>query len=948
MKGLAVSTIILLIIGVIVMAVALYFLVYVTNFDALFLSNDQRILKQYSSCALAYCTNGADSNQVRLVGCLKSEGGKCTLTCTQVENEVYIKNNVRPITSPTNVKYYCGKESALTFEFSGVSLGGTVPLRSGQMVNLANSPSWICRPIKIPFTNAYFDDFGIDTADFQYNFGGHNCIILAKNAPDTLSYIPTNLVAKPGYASGGGCFTGIFYDTKVGQESLYTPLLSFQDSGQKTWPSGIYLNENDHFTQILSGSSTPECELNGPSKFAKQTQLDLANEIKDILSKATSKNFVIDTRCPSEPSATDPTSQSCIPKEYSTEEAKNLKLESYQKLISFSELNPVFQNQYAYNLIKTETGPSSTLNSDTAGTLINSCNFKTTYNNKKIVYSVYAEATFPGEFLVGKPSDKQYATLGSGDYGFVYDFLYLIGPDVASSWDQFLNSAVDKLVGSVEKPLSSVSGSCATVTLTRDLNGASVSSKDQTSQSVLSFSEPAAVSGLSTPATSSYALGDGSNLYLFYQKNSGATMFSNAQNGDVNEIHYAVSGDSGKTWQDKQIAADNLVSAFEPTAVSFNNKIYLAFGNRSEVDRKVRFTINFTALDGSRSMLISDDFDGTKEKGGPSMAVLGGNLYLLYHQKEGNGRYDIYYRTWDGKNDWSDAIKVPTPSPNGEMNSDNTDSMYPSAYSDGQNIQISYSFSNSDNKLTIFGWPGITSFDIYALSFNGGGTSTELGSTGGKAGKVSDDNEQNGLRRQGFSKILQYGGDTYVFYDEDKIEPTDPTSIDSFQAHVGYKKLVNGEWQGAEEMFASKTKAIQPNPVAVGDNLMLFFSSYEGSAWNILSSTGTKAVTQPAGAQKTVKTFDFGSDPADKSSYNKDDAVKFKGDLTFNQGSSEGETVNLALNFNGGFPIGTFPKSAMVKSDGTFSFEYTPTDVGSYKATATYGTRSTDFSFTVN
>ena len=52
MKGVALQTVVLLTLAVIVMAVALWFLVYLVDLEILFPS-DLRTLKQYSTCALA-------------------------------------------------------------------------------------------------------------------------------------------------------------------------------------------------------------------------------------------------------------------------------------------------------------------------------------------------------------------------------------------------------------------------------------------------------------------------------------------------------------------------------------------------------------------------------------------------------------------------------------------------------------------------------------------------------------------------------------------------------------------------------------------------------------------------------------------------------------------------------------------------------------------------------
>ena len=94
-KGLAVATTIKLVIAVIVIAIAVYFITYLANFDWLFLSNDQWTLKQYSTCALAYCSAGGSddsgrfSAEVLVVGCLKSKGGTCETKCIDIERQAF-------------------------------------------------------------------------------------------------------------------------------------------------------------------------------------------------------------------------------------------------------------------------------------------------------------------------------------------------------------------------------------------------------------------------------------------------------------------------------------------------------------------------------------------------------------------------------------------------------------------------------------------------------------------------------------------------------------------------------------------------------------------------------------------------------------------------------------------------------------------------------------------
>jgi hypothetical protein len=195
-----------------VIVIALYFAQGWPNLEELFMNQDQVILMKYSTCSLAYCANGADSDQVKKVGCLKKEAGKCVLTCEDVEEKIFskiIQNEKTPLvyTTSNSNRHYCGKDFALEFEFTG-AWGGTVPLKSGQMDSfLAKQPQWVCKPMKIPFTDIEIDEYQryapipailkLTTADMQYtgSFLGipipKNCIMLSKSVPDSATYANT-------------------------------------------------------------------------------------------------------------------------------------------------------------------------------------------------------------------------------------------------------------------------------------------------------------------------------------------------------------------------------------------------------------------------------------------------------------------------------------------------------------------------------------------------------------------------------------------------------------------------------------------------------------------------------------------------------------------------------------------------------------------------------------
>lgn len=214
MKGLAFRWIVLIILALIVIAVALIFLNQLPSLEELFMSPDQRILVKYSTCSLAYCASGAGSDQVKKVGCLKTdEFGKCVMTCEDVEEKTFkpiieAQKGVTGFQTGGNTRY-CGRDFELNFEFTGSGLGGVVPLKSGQMDSvLAKQPQWVCKPMKLPFTNVEIDEYQrytpspaflkLTTSDSQYdgNFLGifnfeKNCIMLSKSVPDSVTYANT-------------------------------------------------------------------------------------------------------------------------------------------------------------------------------------------------------------------------------------------------------------------------------------------------------------------------------------------------------------------------------------------------------------------------------------------------------------------------------------------------------------------------------------------------------------------------------------------------------------------------------------------------------------------------------------------------------------------------------------------------------------------------------------
>jgi len=193
------SKIVGLIIVVIVIAVSLFFLTAVVDLE-LFFPSDITTLKQYSTCALAYCSAGADSDEVRAVGCLKKTAGQCEMSCLQVEEKVFNPDRYS-FKDVFGRKHYCGSENSIPFEFDLSGISNTVDIRSGQMDTLARSPSWVCKSWEIfgqetdELVGRIFPNLpGLSSADWYYhgNVLGvsfpQNCLMLSKSVPDWQTY----------------------------------------------------------------------------------------------------------------------------------------------------------------------------------------------------------------------------------------------------------------------------------------------------------------------------------------------------------------------------------------------------------------------------------------------------------------------------------------------------------------------------------------------------------------------------------------------------------------------------------------------------------------------------------------------------------------------------------------------------------------------------------------
>lgn len=417
MKGLAIRTVVLLVIAVIVIVVALSFLVYVVNFDSLFISNDQRILKQYATCVLAYCAAGAGSDEVNAVGCLKYEEGRCMLSCAQVEEKVYLVNNVAPTVTEIGGRgapHYCGSDASLEFEFSGVNLGGIVPLASGQMDKLANKPEWVCKPVKIPFVGVELDSLGIPTTDIQH--GGilgapQNCIILSGKV-------------NPAASAREGCFLPIKWDESY-DDIYFTPIIEYDEPQQIIYPSAIYVDRS--FTDVLPGAPRPECEFRNSPNRRKVSEEEITQRIKQI----------VNTPAIIGGEQTDKTYQEYYDSLTSEEEKK--------ELVDF--------------LLANHLGDLSTSENNLIGNVLNRCDFKTTYRGEKITYRVWAKPVYPTVDAL-----KDFAKIGDLE-NFIAGLLDSASPVLRDTFP-YVTAAGEEGTRLI---FSQLGGSCTAVVISRNL-----------------------------------------------------------------------------------------------------------------------------------------------------------------------------------------------------------------------------------------------------------------------------------------------------------------------------------------------------------------------------------------------------------------------------------------------------------------------------------------------
>lgn len=227
MKGenLTIGKVVALTIAVIVIAIALYFLVFAKPFDPYFLNPEKTRLVRYATCSAVLCSNGVGSNQVDKVGCLKYEGGQCVETCKDVAGEL----SVEIVDPEFNNKRYCGENNPIEFDFIP-----TVPinLKSGEIQAIA-MPKWLCMGVSIAGKRIAFTDV------FQSNDG--QCIMYGVGN----SIIGVLSDEKEDLKNGHGCFNDV-------QDVALTPLMQYEKVEEqvkegkfdKMYPSALYIDDS--------------------------------------------------------------------------------------------------------------------------------------------------------------------------------------------------------------------------------------------------------------------------------------------------------------------------------------------------------------------------------------------------------------------------------------------------------------------------------------------------------------------------------------------------------------------------------------------------------------------------------------------------------------------------------------------------------------------------------
>lgn len=233
----------------IVIAVAMYFLVYVQPFDLWFLNSAKYKLVKYATCSLALCSNGINSPQVDKVGCLEYEGGRCVKTCHTVRDELIATSQ-----PDASGNHFCGEGNAIEFSFEPTF---PVDIRSGEIQKLS-TPKWVCKGVTFLGEVVRFSE------GFE-NFRGE-CVMYGEleakeNIAGTKATAIGYIEKEEAIGDKSSCFRGW-------KNVVLTPLMEYRQTADSAiipnkkieYSSALYLT-NQFFT-----GSNPECEItsNGP------------------------------------------------------------------------------------------------------------------------------------------------------------------------------------------------------------------------------------------------------------------------------------------------------------------------------------------------------------------------------------------------------------------------------------------------------------------------------------------------------------------------------------------------------------------------------------------------------------------------------------------------------------------------------------------------------------
>lgn len=235
MKGaqLAIGTLIALVIAVIVIALALYYLIFAQPFDPYFLNPDKEKLIKYATCSLALCSNGYSSSQVDNVGCLYSQGGECIETCRDVADRL-----LTTYQTSEQPDRYCGEENAIEFSISQQS---PIVLSSGE-IQEASKPSWVCRGV-------FVSGVRLTLSDEVQSINGA-CIMFGVLKGSTFWGVGTT--EDTNNREGDFCFDGF-------EKTEFTPIMPYDGfESELEYPSALYLTTNVRDDSECSlSSSTP-------------------------------------------------------------------------------------------------------------------------------------------------------------------------------------------------------------------------------------------------------------------------------------------------------------------------------------------------------------------------------------------------------------------------------------------------------------------------------------------------------------------------------------------------------------------------------------------------------------------------------------------------------------------------------------------------------------------